>query len=141
MPRILTLFTVGVVALALAQPALAEPKHKSKGKHQAPVAERDGGDVLTHAMITAAETTIIYDFIRRHGVQAFGPPQGLPPGIAKNLARGKPLPPGIAKRYLPQGLLAQLPPRPGYEWVTAGRDILLVDVVAAVIVDLLKGVL
>ena len=28
-------------------------------------------------------------------------PQSLPPGIAKNLARGKPLPPGIAKRAVP----------------------------------------
>ena len=32
----------------------------------------------------------------------------LPPGIAKNLARGKPLPPGIAKKFLPQDL--SLPP-------------------------------
>ena len=29
----------------------------------------------------------------------------LPPGIVKNLARGKPLPPGIAKRMVPGGML------------------------------------
>ena len=34
---------------------------------------------------------------------------GLPPGIAKNLARGKPLPPGIAKQVLP----AERVPVPG----------------------------
>ena len=28
----------------------------------------------------------------------------LPPGIAKNLARGKPLPPGIAKKAVPAGM-------------------------------------
>ena len=31
--------------------------------------------------------------------------QPLPPGIAKNVARGKPLPPGIAKRAVPADLL------------------------------------
>jgi hypothetical protein len=74
-------------------------------------------------------------------VEPFGPPQGLPPGIAKNLARGKPLPPGIAKRYLPQSLLVQLPPRSGYEWIAVGRDILLVVAATAVIVDVLSDVL
>ena len=42
--------------------------------------------------------------------------KGLPPGIAKNLARGKPLPPGISKKYLPDELRHALPPPPkGYE--------------------------
>jgi hypothetical protein len=37
------------------------------------------------------------------------------PGIAKNLARGKPLPPGIAKKTVPASMLG-LPSYPGYEW-------------------------
>lgn len=141
MRRILTAFMAVVLALAVIQPASAEPKHKNKGKHRGPVAERDAGDIVLHGAITAAEVTIIYDFIRRNGNQAFGPPQGVPPGIAKNLARGKPLPPGIAKRFLPQGLRAQLPPRPGYEWLAVDRDILLVAAATAVIVDVLRDVL
>ncbi len=36
----------------------------------------------------------------------------LPPGIAKNLARGKPLPPGIAKKTVPASMLGQLPSYP-----------------------------
>ena len=141
MSRILTLLLAGGLALALVQPALAGPKHQNKGKHGGPSVERDADDKLTHSVITAAETNIIHDFIRRQGVQAFGPPQGLPPGIAKNLARGKPLPPGIAKRYLPQGLLGQLPRRQGYELIVADRDILLVNEATRIIVDVLKGVL
>ena len=39
--------------------------------------------------------------------------QALPPGIAKNLARGKPLPPGIAKKTVPASMLGQLPYYPG----------------------------
>lgn len=141
MRRVLSVFLAGVITLAATQPAFAEPKHKNKGKHKGAKIEHDAGDLLLHATITAAEVTIIYDFIRRYGVEPFGSSQGLPPGIAKNLARGKPLPPGIAKRYLPQSLLAQLPPRPGYEWIAVGRDILLVVAATAVIVDVLSDVL
>jgi len=49
--------------------------------------------------------------------------------------------PGIAKRYLPDGLLAQLAPRPGYEWLAVGRDIQLVVASTGVIVDVLHGAL
>ncbi len=49
--------------------------------------------------------------------------RGLPPGIAKNLERGKPLPPGLAKRRVPPAQLRTLPPaRDGFEYlVVAGR--------------------
>jgi len=36
------------------------------------------------------------------------------------------LPPGIAKRYLPQDLLVQLPPRPGCRWVVVDNDVVLI---------------
>jgi hypothetical protein len=49
-----------------------------------------------------------------------------------------PLPPGIAKKYPPGPLLARLPPRPGYEWVLVGRDVLLVSLATAVVVDVLR---
>lgn len=52
--------------------------------------------------------------------------QSLPLGIAKNLARGKPLPPGIAKRAVPVSMLGQLPSYPGYEWHVVGDDLVLV---------------
>jgi len=52
----------------------------------------------------------------------------LPPGIAKNLARGKPLPPGIAKTRVPDVVLVKLPWRPpGYTFFLLGDRIVLVD--------------
>jgi hypothetical protein len=66
--------------------------------------------------------------------------QRLPPGIAKNLARGKPLPPGIAKKQLPGNLVAGLPRRPGYDYVMAGSDVLLVEVATRVVTDILRDV-
>ena len=64
----------------------------------------------------------------------------LPPGIRKNLARGKPLPPGIAKKTVPGPMLAQLPSYPGYEWRVYGSDLVLVAVATAVIADVLFDV-
>jgi hypothetical protein len=68
-------------------------------------------------------------------------PQGLPPGIAMNLERGKALPPGIAKRYLPDELLGRLPAYPGHEILVVDDDVLLVAVATMVIVDVLSDVL
>lgn len=66
---------------------------------------------------------------------------GLPPGIAKNLARGKPLPSGIAKQIhpLPQELEQVLPPVPqGYERVMVDGKVLLVDIATQVIHDVIS---
>jgi hypothetical protein len=139
MKRTVTLLTVGLLALGSLQPALAgnhKNKDRGQGKDQGRQ-EQDAGDLLLEVAITAAEAAIIYEFIGEYGVAAFGAPQGLPPGIAKNLARGKPLPPGIAKRYLPGNLQGRLPARPGYEWLVVDNDILLVVAATAVIVDVL----
>ncbi len=70
----------------------------------------------------------------------WSPGPNLPPGIAKNLARGKPLPPGIAKK-LDGRLLGQLPRYDGYEWMQAGVDLILVAVATGVIYEVLSGVL
>ena len=76
------------------------------------------------------------DYFVRHKVVA----QPLPPGIAKNVARGKPLPPGIAKKALPADLILVVSPR-------AGRDVtfsIVGDTVVAlrsgVVVDVMVGV-
>ncbi|MFN6998508.1 MAG: anti-virulence regulator CigR family protein, partial [Elioraea tepidiphila] len=62
-------------------------------------------------------------------------------GIARNLARGKPLPPGIAKRYAPAGLLRQIVPRPGYEILVVGASILLVHAATGIVHDILSDVI
>jgi hypothetical protein len=65
-----------------------------------------------------------------------GPP--LPPGIQKNLARGKPLPPGIAKK-LDGRLLGHLPHYDGYEWQQVGTDLILVALATGLIYEVLNG--
>jgi Ni/Co efflux regulator RcnB len=68
--------------------------------------------------------------------------KGLPPGIEKNLARGKPLPPGIAKQHLPDGLVKALPAPPrGYERIIVDGKVLLVEIATQVIHDVLMDVI
>jgi len=67
-----------------------------------------------------------------------GPVASLPPGIQKNLARGKPLPPGIAKK-LDNRLLSQLPRYDGYEWQQAGTDLILVMIATGIVYEVLNG--
>jgi hypothetical protein len=58
-----------------------------------------------------------------------------------NVARGKPLPPGIAKRYLPNDLKRLLPSYPGYDYLIAGNDVLLVDKINNIVTDIFAGLL
>lgn len=90
---------------------------------------------LVYAGITAA---LAHEYALDYGL--LGGYQALPPGIRKNLTRGKPLPPGIAKKMVPGSLLARLPSYPGYEWRIAGTDLILISIATAVVADVLYDV-
>lgn len=70
----------------------------------------------------------------------WNPGASLPPGIQKNLARGKPLPPGIAKK-LDGRLIGRLPHYDGYEWQQAGTDLILVTLATGLIYQVLHDAL
>ena len=121
-----------LVLACLALPAAAAPKSDSHGKSQ------HGTEKGTSAAaFTSTERDAIVSYFQAHPTT----PQRLPPGIAKQVARGKPLPPGIAKRTLPQDLDAALPARSGYERVVVGADVLLVDTATQLVADVLHSVL
>lgn len=113
-------------------------KHEQPGKGQVYEHAVDGRDAanLVLAGISAAAVQAI---IRERHID-IGGYAALPPGIRKNLARGKPLPPGIAKRAVPMPLLNELPHHPGYEWQVAGHDLVLVAIGTAIIADVLHGI-
>ncbi|MDP5292770.1 anti-virulence regulator CigR family protein [Oceanimonas sp. CHS3-5] len=66
--------------------------------------------------------------------------RNLPPGIAKNLRRGKPLPPGIAKRFDPR-LRDRLPYYEGYEWRRVDNKAVLVDLATENVRYILEDIL
>ena len=90
------------------------------------------------------EIAIIHDYFKDHKDQKNHKSKGkksLPPGIARNLQRGKPLPPGIAKQALPSGLLDVLPAAPrGYERIVVGGKVLLVEIATQVIHDIIEDI-
>jgi hypothetical protein len=96
------------------------------------------------SLITAAERALIFGYFEQNHATLPAPLAGaqpLPPGIARKVARGGSLPPGIAKRYLPNDLMGQLPPRPGYQWIVVGTDVILIAAATSIIVDVLDDVL
>lgn len=69
----------------------------------------------------------------------WGSGQSLPPGIRKNLQRGKPLPPGIARQRLDSRLESRLPRFPGYEWTRVGPDLVQLSTSTGVVNQVLSG--
>lgn len=153
------------LALAVSHPAIADPPpgkgnsnksnqgnngnkgnsgNNGQGNNQGQSQSQNSGNAqnntsdLTAGLIAAGITALTArNLATNYGAIGYSP---LPPGIAKNLARGKPLPPGIAKKLGPGPLLNQLPVHPGYEWQVAGSDLILVAVGTMLIADILKNV-
>jgi hypothetical protein len=115
-----------------------------------PLAAADSPDT---SLFTDREKRIIEGYLLKHPDLSGGRPgkrpgrndkagrKVPPPGIAKNLQRGKPLPPGIAKNDLPSDLSAELPKRPGYERVIVDARIVLIEVATGIVRDILEDVL
>jgi hypothetical protein len=99
--------------------------HGPKAKGPAPSASASVG------FSDARRLAITYDYIGY---------QPLPPGIRKQLVRGKPLPPGIAKKAVPPPMIAQLPFHAGYEWRIYGSDLVLVALATGIIADVMRDV-
>lgn len=139
-----------VVGLLAAGAAVADPpegkgwkKHRGGADGVEAGATAGVGGVLVHAGISVTVARqYAGDFGGGHGVDngGYGGYKPLPPGIRKNLARGKPLPPGIAKRSVPSGMMSRLPQHPGYEWQAAGTDLVLVQIGTAIVADVLRDV-
>ena len=150
--------TLLIAALAVAPvAAVADKGGKGQGKHKgddpdyvigppgkghgrpdagAPPYAIGAPALATTVVIGSDERRIITDYFRVNPY-AVAP---LPPGIAKQVARGKPLPPGIAKRF-DNRLLGQLPHYDGYEWRQVGTDVVLVTLATGLIYEIISNVL
>ena len=102
------------------------------------LAAQDEAPPRPKAGFSAAERETIRSYFATHRHDA----RPLPPGIAKNLERGKRLPPGIAKRQLPPALVEELPPREGeakVEITIFGDRIVLLEA-SGIVIDILEDV-
>lgn len=80
--RCVLLSAIVVVSLSTA-PVLAQGRGQEGGKPPTPAATEPSSH-----RVSDREVAVIREYFRDHGIK----PKPLPPGIAKNLARGKPLP-------------------------------------------------
>jgi hypothetical protein len=131
--------TVFVILLLATATAFADPpadkgkpeKGPDKGKPD------DGLSVDVDLRFGGIDVREARELAREYGATGYKP---LPPGIRKNLARGKPMPPGIQKTRMPDGFIGRLPAYEGYRWDAAGTDLLLVQVASGVVADVLSNV-
>ncbi len=109
-----------------------------------PVVQADAATLGVDVVFSSNEATTIHAYYSSQKPRSASHGKGrksLPPGIEKNLDRGKALPPGIAKQGLPAGLLTLLPPAPkGYERILVSGKVLLVEIATQVIHDVLEDV-
>ncbi|MFK8401709.1 anti-virulence regulator CigR family protein [Pseudomonas sp. BGr12] len=137
MSRINTLLAavIGVTLLGTSPLLMADPG-KNKGHDNGGQHGNQGNNWQGGPSIDIGGVQVILNDNRNY----WSPGAALPPGIQKNLARGKPLPPGIAKK-LDGRLVDRLPHYDGYEWQQAGTDLLLVTIATGVIYEVLQNVL
>lgn len=152
--RTLKTALAAVISLAvMAAPAYANPgngngggnhgnsgDHGNKGQNKGQSTE-DQGKRKNYGKPDHVDSDISFSRARslavNYGLVGY---QALPPGIAKNVARGKPLPPGIAKKTLPASMINDLPYYPGYEWRAVGDDLVLVALSTAIVTAVINGV-
>lgn len=137
---------VVVAVMAIATAGIGHAKNdnaNNKGnKHKAQQTEERVEDEIIDEVLDGIfgenDREVIERYVKDRGVKT----KRLPPGIAKNLERGKPLPPGIAKRGLPTDLEGRLPKlRDGLERIIVGDDVTIVEEGTRIVVDILRDVL
>ncbi|PKG49000.1 anti-virulence regulator CigR family protein [Halomonas sp. MES3-P3E] len=137
--KLIAMSSLGALLLnsaAFAQPDHA-PAHGARDKGQQHESYRPGNTRDERVDLPRINERELRQLLRQHDAPRA---EALPPGIQRNLERGKPLPPGIAKRF--DGRLAsQLPQYPGYEWERVGADVVLIEAATRVVVDVLVDVL
>jgi hypothetical protein len=122
--------SVFAMALLVAVPLAAEAQGRGGG------GRADGPSVQVE--ITATMESRVREFYSsRPAVDV----ESLPPGIRRNLERGKPLPPGIAKKAVPTELRSRVEVSDGFELVEVGLDVFLVEVATSIIHDVLMDVI
>ena len=105
--------------IAITLPVVSEAqsgrgKGKEAGKSESAKAHARGSDVEIRT-------------IREYYSEPSRKLKPLPPGMYKNLGRGKPVPAGIVRTRFPELLEARMPRREGVSWWIAGDQVLLVD--------------
>ena len=124
----LVLSVVLVSTLILPTAIDAQGRGQAKGKAQ------PESQTSVTVVFRDSDRATFRDYFVTHRIVA----EPLPPGIAKNLARGKALPPGIAKKALPAELVLVAPRLPDVSYAIVGDRVVAMR--SGVVIDVLTGV-
>ena len=125
---------LAMVVVSILAPGVAAGQGRSQGRGSGSSGKSDAKPAV-NVVFNSADHDTFRNYFRTHKITA----EPLPPGIAKNLARGKALPPGIAKKAFPNDLVRGLGSRvpPGVTFTIAGdRVVALRD---GLVIDLIEG--
>jgi hypothetical protein len=129
---------LAVTIVSVLAPGMAADQGRSQGRGSGTSGSSGGNkdaDVSVNFTFNSGDHDTFRNYFRTNRITA----EPLPPGIAKNLARGKALPPGIAKKAFPNDLVRGLGSRvrPGVTFTIAGdRVVALKD---GKVIDLIEG--
>ncbi|MEQ8442091.1 MAG: hypothetical protein RIM33_08600 [Alphaproteobacteria bacterium] len=137
------------VALGMAAPVSAKQNNARSGHDGAQshsqvtgsAEGRDAVDIAIESVIDASTRAVFEDYFQANPQ----PIDHLPPGIARNVERGKPLPPGIARRQLPGALRSDLRTQTStigdvVDAVIVGNDVAILDAASGVVVEILRDI-
>ena len=128
--------------LALPLPLLAADSAAAQGRSGRGSRGNDDGGVSVEFTAEISFSVGDRDHIQAYYSSNPNPAlESLPPGIRKQLARGRSLPPGIAKRFAPDALRSSLSTPPGYQVIEVGWDVFLVEAATGIIHDVLMDVI
>ena len=91
------------------------------------VSKAGGIGVIGSGYLTGEELRREIRIVREYYSDPSRKPKPIPPGIWKNLGRGKKVPPGMSRTRLPGAVVERMPRRQGAEWWIAGDRVLLID--------------
>ena len=131
---------LAMLVVSILAPGFAAGQGRSQGRGGTSGSSGGGGksgdtDVNVSFSFNSGDHDTFRNYFRTNRITA----EPLPPGIAKNLAKGKALPPGIAKKAFPNDLVRGLGSRvrPGISFTIAGdRVVALKD---GKVVDIIEG--
>jgi hypothetical protein len=127
-----------LLALAIPTSVHAQGRGNGRGRGGPPSAEpAPSAGPSVSVTLSVGDQAIIREYYAAHPREGV---ESLPPGIRRNLARGKPLPPGIAKRMPPADLSARIRVPEQFEIVEVGVDVFLVEVATGIIHDALMDI-
>lgn len=132
----LTLSSLTAIAKSSKENKGNSSNKESKSQSNKSNTENNDDDFSININFSTNDKKIITDYFHDNNYKA----SALPPGIEKNLARGKPLPPGIAKNKIPDNLASSLHISAGHNYLMVGNNVVKINTATGIVEDIIENI-